>query len=130
MMDENKILEEYNMFGRTDKFEEHILKSVGGKIYLECCVLELDPIEVYKKKKELEKNGKNPVAIIGTSTEFGYLVTYVLEDHEEGFQEVNTIEDALDRPVFAYVQNVTADELSEYGYVVVTKENGVYVRVE
>lgn len=117
-----------NKFGRTDTFEKGILKNIGGKIYLELCTLDLDPIEVYLKKRELEKKGKKILAMIGTNTEFGYLVTYVLED-TEGEEDVLTLEDALDKPVFAYVQNVTDEYSSEYGYVQITKVGNLIKRV-
>lgn len=117
-----------NKFDRSDKFESHILKTIGGQIYLEACSLDLDPIDIYLKKKELEKNGKEILLMVGTNTEFGYLVSYVLKD-TEGEEDVLTIEDALDKPVFAYVQNVSDEWSSEYGYIQVTKAGKRYKRV-
>lgn len=117
-----------NMFNRSDKFEAHILERVGNKVYLDCCTLGFDPIEVYKKRKELEENEKDILIILGNSTEFGYLVTYVLRDEEDG-ADITTVDKALDKPVFAYVQNLPFEDCSEYGYVQITKQNGLYKRV-
>lgn len=117
-----------NKFDRSDRFEKHILENVGGYVYMEMCSLGLDPIDVYLKKKELEKDGKEILLIVGTNTEFGYLASFVLKD-TEGDEDVLTVEDALDKPVFAYVQNVTDEYCSEYGYIQVTKAGKRYKRV-
>lgn len=117
-----------NQFGRTDKFEEHILNQIGGKVYLEMCLLDLDPIQAYLKRKDLEEQGKKILCIVGTNTEFGYLVSYVLED-KEGEEHILTVEDALDKPVLAYVMNASDDFLSEYGFIQITKVGRDYIRV-
>lgn len=119
-----------NRWDRTHKFEEHILKNIGGWVYLDCCSLDIDPIEIYKKKKWLEEDqGKKILCIVGNNTEFGYLVTYVLADQVEGGELETDIDNLLGESAFAYVQNVQDDYSSEYGYVVVDKLNGRYVRV-
>ena len=117
-----------NMFNRTDKFEMHILESIGGRVYFEMCAVGLDPIVAYHKLKDLEKEGKEVLLIVGNNTHFGYLVSYVLKD-TEGEEHILTVEDALDKPVLAYVLNATDDFLSEYGFIQVTKIGDIYVRV-
>ena len=117
-----------NMFNRTEKFESHILNMIGGRVYLDMCTLGLDPINVYHKRKELESEGKRILLIVGNNTEFGYLVSFVLED-TEGEEHILTVEDALDKPVLAYVQNVHDDWCSEYGFIQVTKVGNHYRRV-
>lgn len=116
------------MFGRTNKFEMHIMETIGGKVYFEMCEVGLDPIVSYHKLKELQKDGKEVLLMVGTNTEFGYLVSYVLKDTEDG-ANIETLEDALDKPVLAFVLNATDDFLSEYGYIQVTKIGDMYVRV-
>lgn len=117
-----------NMFNRTDKFEQHILESIGGRVYLDCCTLGLDPIQVYHKLKWLEDKGHTVLLIVGNLTEFGYLASFVLKG-ADGEVHIDTIEDALDKPVLAYVQNVSDEFCSEFGYVQITKQDGIYKRV-
>lgn len=116
------------MFGRTNKFEMHIMETIGGKVYFEMCEVGLDPIVSYHKLKELQKDGKEVLLMVGTNTEFGYLVSYVLED-KEGEEHILTVQDALDKPVLAYVMNASDDFLSEYGFIQITKIGDEYVRV-
>lgn len=118
-----------NMFNRTDKFELHIMESIGGRVYFEMCAVGLDPIVAYNKLRELERGGKEVLLIVGTNTHFGYLVSYVLKD-TEGEEHILTVDNALDKPVLAYVLNATDDFLSEYGYIQVTQVGRhSYVRV-
>lgn len=117
-----------NQFNRTEKFEEHILKNVGGFVYLDCCRLGIDPINIYLARKELEKEGKQVICIVGTNTQFGYLVSFILKDIELP-EHVLTVEDALDKPVFAYVYNATYTDCSEYGYVQITRDGNKLTRV-
>lgn len=117
-----------NMFNRTDKFEMHILESIGGRVYFDMCSLDLDPIIAYHKLKDLESQGKEVLLIVGNNTHFGYLVSYVLKD-TEGEEHILTVEDALDKPVLAYVLNASDDFLSEYGFIQVTQVEDIYVRV-
>ena len=64
-----------------------------------------------------------------TKTEFGELLTMpVASKYEEDW--ANDVEGAKEGYVFSWVENLDIDYFSEFGYVILNKNNGILERVE